>query len=157
MPPKRGAAKQEEEEQRKAEEEAALQTAEELRQMMAGEAVGGKVDPTMAMFAMMQRHTQRQEAPMQHQMEMLTDRLTAEGAAAGGGGHGGAGAGGHSGGGGAAAATRSRKMEAPRLKSPEDTTLAVFRDWKERFTGYATMCGFLTVKTGELCGLTQSS
>ena len=48
MPPKRGAAKQKEK------EAAAMQAAEELRQMMAGEAAGGKVDPTMAMFAMMQ-------------------------------------------------------------------------------------------------------
>ena len=140
MPPKRGVAKQEEEEQHRAEEEAAaIQANKELRQMMAGEAVGGKVDPTMAMFAMMQQQMQRQEERMQRhmqqQMDMLADRLAAGDAPAGGGGHGGAGAGGH-GGGGAAAATRSRKMEAPHLKSPKDTTLAVFRDWRERFTEY---------------------
>ena len=119
-----------------------MQAAEELRQMMAGETAGGKVDPTMAMFAMMQQQIQRQEERMQQhmqqQMDMLADRLAAGGAAAGGGGHGGAGAGGQ-GGGGPAAATRSRKMEAPHLKSPEDTTLAVFRDWRERFTEYAAI------------------
>ncbi len=122
-----------------------MPAAEELRQMMAGEAVGGKVDPTMAMFAMMQQQIQRQEERMQQhmqqQMDMLADRLAAGGAAAEGGGHGGAGGAGAGGqgGGGAAAATRSRKMEAPHLKSPEDTTLAVFRDWRERFMEYAAI------------------
>ncbi len=47
----------------------------------------------------------------------------------GGGGHCGEGAG----------ATWSRKMEAPRLKFSEETTLAIFRDWKERFKEYAAI------------------
>ncbi len=47
------------------------------------------------------------------------------------------GGGGHGGGG--AAATHAGKIEAPRLKSPEDTTLAQFRDWRERFVEYAAI------------------
>ena len=82
-----------------------------------------------------QQQMQRQEERMQQQMEMLADRLSAGDATEGGGGQGGAGAGGY-GDGGAAAATHSCKMVSPYLKSPEDTTLAVFRDWKERFTEY---------------------
>ena len=90
-----------------------MQAAEELRAMMAGEAAGG-VDPTMAMFIMMQKQ-------MQQQIDMLADKLAdLGGGRAGAGLHGG---GGHGGGG--AGATRSRKMEAPRLKPPEEATLVI--------------------------------
>ncbi len=137
MPPKRGAAKQEDEEQRKAEEEAAKQAAKGLREIMAGEAAAG-VDPAMAMLMFMQRKMQKQDERMQmqqDQMQMLARTLAdLGGGGAGAGLHGG---GGHGGGG--AAATRSRKMEAPRLKSPEEATLSIFRDLKERFMEYAAI------------------
>ena len=117
--------------------------AEELREMMAGEAAGGKVNLTLAMFLLMQKQMQQQvqqqleqqEARHQDQMQMLVQTLADLGG-------GGAGAGLHGGrghGGGGAGATRSRKMEAPRLKSPEEATLAIFRDWKERFVEYAAI------------------
>ncbi len=76
MPPKRGAAKLEEEQQRRREEEAAaMQAAEELHEMLAGEAAGGKVDPTMAMFMLMQKQMKQQEARHQDQMQLLADKL----------------------------------------------------------------------------------
>ncbi len=134
MPPKRGTAKQEEEEQRKAEEEA-MRAAEELHEMMAGGAAGGKVVPTMAMFMLMQKQMQeqmqQQEARHQAQMTVQQDQLTLLADRLAGAGVGPAGGvGGH--GGGRASATCARKIEAPRLKSPEDTMLAQFRDWRER-------------------------
>ncbi len=112
-----------------------MRAAEELREMMTGGAAGGMVDPTMAMFMLMQKQMQeqiqQQEARHQAQMTLLADRLAGAGArpVGGGGGHGSGGA----------AATRARKMEAPRLKSPKDTTLAQFRDLRERFVEYAAI------------------
>ncbi len=141
MPPKRGTAKKEEEEQRKAEEEA-MRAAEELHEMMAGGAAGGKVVPTMAMFMLMQKQMQeqmqQQEARHQAQMTVQQDQLTLLADRLAGAGVGPAGGvGGH--GGGRASATCTRKIEAPRLKSPEDTMLAQFRDWRERFVEYAAI------------------
>ncbi len=62
MPPKWGAAKHEEEQGKAEEEAAAMQAAEELREMMSGEAVGSKLDPTMVMFMLMQKQMEQQEA-----------------------------------------------------------------------------------------------
>ncbi len=131
MPPKRTATKKDEEER----EAAAAAGAAAAEAAMEAAVAGGKMDPTVAMLvAMMQqqdaRH-QEQLAAQQAQLQLLADRLAGAGAgpAGGGGGHGGGGA----------AATRARKMEAPRLKSPEDTTLAQFRDWRERFVEYAAI------------------
>ncbi len=138
MPLKKAAAKKDEEEDITA---AAQRAAAELAEMMAGveaEAAGGQVDPAMAIFMLMHKQMQQQEARhqaqmtvQQEQLTLLADRLAGAGAglAGRGGGHGGGGA----------TATRARKMEASRLKSPEDTALAQFPDWRERFVEYAAI------------------
>ena len=104
------------------------------------------VDPTIQLLVQMQETMQQQikqqqealqqqQERTQHQMERQQEALTVAlnrlGDGAGGGNPNA-----QANGGGGNAQTRAKKIDLPHLTGPGSTTLADFRDWRERFQGY---------------------
>ena len=118
-----------------------------------------EADPMLAMLASFQqqqkllaqqlmdqqkeRQAERQalQAQIDRQQQALTQSLADIATRLGGAGAGGGGAGAvpPAAAGAAAGGTRAKKIEIPCLRHPKDVTLADWRDWRERFQGYASV------------------